>query len=126
LPAEDYRHDMLATSNIVVLEKLTVTQLYFYVMGHAVAQLIEALRFKPERHGFCSRWRHYSRTMVLGSTKPVTEISTRIISWGRGRVKVGGSRQLTQLSCVNFLELCETQGLSRLVQGGLTIYLYVI
>jgi len=25
-------------------------------MGHAVAQLVEALRYKPEDHGFDSRW----------------------------------------------------------------------
>jgi len=26
------------------------------VRGHAVAQLVEALRYKPEGHGFNSRW----------------------------------------------------------------------
>jgi hypothetical protein len=26
------------------------------VVGHAVAQLVEALRYKPEDHGFDSRW----------------------------------------------------------------------
>jgi hypothetical protein len=25
-------------------------------LGHAVAQLVEALRYKPEGHGFDSRW----------------------------------------------------------------------
>ena len=30
---------------------------YIY-KGHAVAQLVEALRYKPERRGFDSRWCH--------------------------------------------------------------------
>jgi hypothetical protein len=28
-------------------------------MGHAVAQLVEALRYKPEDRGFISRWCHW-------------------------------------------------------------------
>ena len=58
--------------------------------GYAVAQLVEALRYKPEGRGFDSRWCHWNfsfhnpsgRTMVLGSTQPLTEMSTRNISWG--------------------------------------------
>jgi hypothetical protein len=92
LPAGDYRHDMLATCSNVVLEKLTVTQLVLFVMGHAVAQLIEALRFKLKRHGFGSRWCHYSRNMFLGSTQPVTEMSNRNISCRGGGLKDGGEQ----------------------------------
>jgi hypothetical protein len=50
-------------------------------------QLVEALRYKPEGHGFDSRWCHwnwhnpFSRTMALGTTQPLTEMSTRNISW---------------------------------------------
>ena len=51
--------------------------------GHAVAQLVEALRYKPEGRGFVS-----GRTMALGSTRPLTEMSTRNISWG---VKAAGA-----------------------------------
>jgi hypothetical protein len=55
-------------------------------LGVAVAQLVEALRYKPERRGFDSRWCHwnnrFSRTMTLGSTQPLTEMSTRNRSWG--------------------------------------------
>jgi hypothetical protein len=41
--------------------------------GQAVAQLVEALRYKPEGHGFDSRLRNFSgRTMALGSTQPLT------------------------------------------------------
>jgi hypothetical protein len=29
-----------------------------FVWGHAVAQLVEALRYKPEGRGFDSRWCH--------------------------------------------------------------------
>jgi hypothetical protein len=58
-------------------------------MGHAVAQLIQTLRFQPKRHGYGSQWCHYGRNMVLGLTQPVTEMSTRNISWEMG-VKAAG------------------------------------
>jgi hypothetical protein len=59
--------------------------------GTAVAQLVEALRYKPAGRGFDSRWCYWiffhwhnpsGRTMALGSTQPLTEMSTRNISWG--------------------------------------------
>jgi len=53
--------------------------------GHAVAQLVEALRYKPEGRGFDSRfhWRNSSgRTMALGLTQPLIEMSTRNVSLG--------------------------------------------
>jgi hypothetical protein len=64
--------------------------------GHAVEQLVRALRYKPEGRGFDSRWCHWNfylhnlsgRTMTLGSTQPVTEMSTWNISWG---VKAAGA-----------------------------------
>ena len=31
-----------------------------YQMGHAVAQLVEALHYKPEGHGFDSQWCHWN------------------------------------------------------------------
>jgi len=42
----------------------TVTSIYklvYYIIlhGHAVAQLVEALRYKPEGRGFDSRWCHW-------------------------------------------------------------------
>jgi hypothetical protein len=55
--------------------KLTVTNLYTVTsscvlvskhdhvlsyMGHPVAQLVEALRYKPEVHGFDSQWFHWN------------------------------------------------------------------
>ena len=48
--------------------------------GHAVAQLVEALRYKSEGRGF--DWHNPSgRTMALGLIQPLTEMSTRNISW---------------------------------------------
>ena len=32
---------------------------YSFLLGHAVAQLVEALRYKPEGRGFDSRWCHF-------------------------------------------------------------------
>jgi len=34
-------------------------------MGHAVAQLVEALRYKPEGRGFDSRRCHYNFSLTL-------------------------------------------------------------
>ena len=53
-----------------------------------MAQLVEELRYKPEGRGFDSRWCHWNfhrrnpsgRTMALGLTQPLTEMSTRNIS----------------------------------------------
>jgi hypothetical protein len=60
------------------------------IRGHVVAQLVEALRYKLEGRVFDSRscywnfhWHNISgRTMALGSTQPLTEMSSRNISWG--------------------------------------------
>jgi hypothetical protein len=52
------------------------------LLGYAVAQLAEALSYKPERGGFNSRWRPSSRNMKLGSTQPLTDMNNRNISFG--------------------------------------------
>jgi len=58
------------------------------VLGHAVARLVEALRYKPEGsipNGVIGifHWHNPSgNTMTLESTQPLTEMSTRNISWG--------------------------------------------
>jgi len=51
-------------------------------LGHPVAQLVEALRYKPEGRGFDSRWCHwnFSFTMAMRLTQTLTEMSTRNIS----------------------------------------------
>jgi hypothetical protein len=60
--------------------------------GHAVAQLVEALRYNSEGRGFDSQWCHWhnpsGRIMVLGSTQSLTEMSTKNISWG---IKAAGA-----------------------------------
>ena len=67
--------------------------------------------------------------MALGLTQPLTEVSTKNISWGGG--KGGQCIQLTlPPSCVNCLEIWEPQtswnplGLSRPVMG-LLLLLYI-
>jgi hypothetical protein len=62
--------------------------LYIFLLGHAVAQLVEALRYKPEGRGFNSRRFHWNfnwhnpsdRIMALGLTQPLTKMSTRNVS----------------------------------------------
>ena len=55
--------------------------------------IVEALRYKSEGRGFDSQWCYWNfswhnpsgRTMALGLTQPLTEMSTRNISWGKRR-----------------------------------------
>ena len=84
--------------------------------GHAVAQLVEALRYNTEGRGFDSRWRHWhfhrhnpsGHTMALELTQPLAEMSTRNISRGG---KCSRCLRLTTLppSCADCLEIWETQ-----------------
>jgi hypothetical protein len=60
--------------------------------GHAVALLVEALFYKLEGRRFESRMMGFlnlpdpsSRTMTLGSTQPLTKISTRNLPGGKKR-----------------------------------------
>ena len=55
-----------------------------------MAQLVEALRYMPEGRGFDSVTGNFTsgRTMALESTQPLTEMSTRNISW---EVKAAGA-----------------------------------
>jgi hypothetical protein len=49
-----------------------------------VCRFLYSMRYKLEGRGFDSQcyWNPSARTMSLGSTQPVTEMSTRNISWG--------------------------------------------
>jgi hypothetical protein len=93
--------------------------LYFYISGARGGVTVKALRYKPAGRGFDSRWCQIfqwhnpaGHTMTLQSTQPLTEMSTRCISWGKG----GRCIRLTSLpsSCavvmksgnINFLEPC--------------------
>jgi hypothetical protein len=53
--------------------------------------VVKALRYKPEGRGIDSRWCHNpsGRTIALGSTQPLTEMSARNVSWGKGGRCVG-------------------------------------
>ena len=67
---------------------------FLYTLYIAVALLVEALRYKaegsiPDGVTWIFHWHNPSgRTMVLVSTQPVTEISTKNIFWG---VKAAGA-----------------------------------
>ena len=60
-----------------------------YFRYHNLTGLVQALRYKPVGRGFDFRWCHNpsGRTVALGLTQPLTEMSTRNISWG---VKAAG------------------------------------
>jgi hypothetical protein len=62
----------------------------FNNVGCTMAQLVKALHYKvagliPTGVSGISHWLNpFGRSMALGSTKPLTETSTRDISWGGG------------------------------------------
>jgi hypothetical protein len=67
----------------------------YLLMGHAVANLVEALCYTSEGHGFDSRWGHWipfncanpsSRTVGQGSTQALTDMNTRNLPGGKGRL----------------------------------------
>ena len=113
-PLQQWLHQrawMLRYTYLPVLFNLA----YVIISEHVEVQLVEALRHKPEGRGFGSWWCHCSssltypsdRNMVLGSTKSLTEMSTRNIFEGKG----GRCVELTilLLSCVDHVEICESQ-----------------
>jgi hypothetical protein len=71
-------------------EKENFNLLVVLKLRHPVAQLVEALTYKLEGRGFDSRLCHWNfhrhnpsgRTMTLGLTQTLTEMSTRNTSWG--------------------------------------------
>ena len=99
------------------------------ILGNAGVQLVEALHYKPECRGFDARWCHWKfywhnpsrRAMALGLTEPITEMSTRNISWGQRR-PVRTADNLTTFICGVSWNLgtstsWKPQGLSRPVMG---------
>ena len=80
-----------------------------------MTQLVETLCCKPEGRGFEPRWGHElnpsGRTVSLGSTQPLTEMSTRV-SHGEQRRPVPRANNLATFVCglsgnsgsLNFLE----------------------
>jgi hypothetical protein len=51
-------------------------------MGHPVAQFVEAPASRKVAGSIPDRNNPSGRTMALGTTQPLTEMSTRCISWG--------------------------------------------
>jgi hypothetical protein len=66
--------------------------IYHSKLGDRGSTVVKVLRYKSEGRWFDHRWCHgifidinsSDRTMALGSTQPLTKMSTRIISWGKG------------------------------------------
>jgi hypothetical protein len=75
--------------NIILIKKLPDKKI-FTIHSYMVAQRIEALCYKPKATdwipdcviGIFHCHNYSSNSMALGSTQPVTEMSTRNISWG--------------------------------------------
>jgi hypothetical protein len=98
------------------------------------SQLVEALRYKPEGRGFDSRWCQWifhwhnpvGRTMALESTQPLTEMSTRNISWGVNAARACGWQPTTFVCRLSRNLEASTSwnpyGLSRPVIGLLYLY----
>jgi hypothetical protein len=97
--------------------------------GAAVAQLVEALRYKPIPDGVIGFFHCHNpvgRTMALESTQPLTKMSTSNLSW---RVSAAGANgwQPTTFLCRLFRNLGAStswnpQDLSRPVMGYLYLY----
>jgi hypothetical protein len=51
------------TQNYYSLNRLNFTELII-IKGNAVAQLVEAVRYKPEGRGFDSLWRHLNFSLT--------------------------------------------------------------
>ena len=79
----------LVTNFKSVVIRVCVCFLLLLYQVHGVAQLVEALRYKPKDRGFDSLWAieifylriPSGRTMVLGSTQALTKMSTRNVYW---------------------------------------------
>ena len=60
-----------------------ICQVYYTPLGHRLAQLLEALCYRPKGVNGIFHWHNpSSHTMALGSTHPLTAMRTRNISWG--------------------------------------------
>jgi len=93
--------------------------------GYALAQLVEALRYKRESRGFDFRWCHWhissGLTMVLRLTQHLTEMSTKNISWQQRRPVRTADNLTTFMYWLSWNLGASTswkpQGLSRPVMG---------
>jgi len=91
--------------------------------GHAVAQLVKALRYNrkvassiPDGVIRFFHWHNFSgRTMALGLTRALTEMSTRNVSWGQRRPVLRADNLTTFMYRLSWnlgtSTSCNTQGL---------------
>ena len=70
---------------------ITSPTLSWYPLNRTAVAVVKVLCYKSEGRWFDPSWCHWNfsltqnpsdRTMALGSTQPLTEMSTRSISWG--------------------------------------------
>jgi len=116
LNTQEFNHRLLRILQIAEWRCLCSYLSYKYPKGHPVAQLVEALRNKPEGRGFDSRWCHCNFSLIY-SFRPhcgpgVDSASNRneyqeYFLGGKG----GRCVMLTTLppSCCNCLEIWEPQ-----------------
>ena len=102
-----------------VTKKNAIFTLDFYLTHnrkrHAVEQLVEAIRYKPEGRGFDSRWCHWNFSLtIIPHDRMLMKLAasgmdSRVIIWVREfvvgrtqRVRVGGqlSKEVEVNSCV--------------------------
>jgi hypothetical protein len=68
----------------LTLRSLPAKYLFTVIQEHTVAQLVEALRYEPEGRGFDFQRGHW-RTMAVGPTQSLTEMSTKNILETKGQ-----------------------------------------
>jgi hypothetical protein len=59
-PLQRNLHDSIYISKFKLLFSFNILDAITYKLEYAVAQLVEALRYKPEGRGFDSRWSNWN------------------------------------------------------------------
>ena len=54
----------IAFNSICIIWVYYLFNFVTFIVGHGVAQLVEALRYKPEGRGFDSRWCHWNFSLT--------------------------------------------------------------
>jgi len=116
------REDTLIFSNQTHVLRRSSTVRNFSILHCVVADrsttAVKVLRYKSEGHLFDSRWpmeffidNPSDRTMALGSTEPLTEMSTRSTSWGQRRPVRKADNLTTSLGTLTSWNPLGTSGL---------------